>query len=522
MKTLLLLPALFSLPALLLGQSYQPDPSYGQNGFGTHNWGTGLVNNLYLHNATLDAQNRIVFSGMKSEGIPNKSLAFSCFTATGVTDLSFGLANGEIQYEDFIYIGSAYRPLITRETNSYQTLCDYIDPSGNSTTFAFQVDENGLPDYSFGNQGTLNLSNINPVWITNDIDNYSLVGGTYYSLEDIDFTRLLPGGTYDSDFGFNGFTQVSDPGETHSIRGMYRAGGNKILSLLLTEIQDSTDEILTLGVVRLNEDGSPDLTFGTDAVSFPYDQFEDLNVWNSTQDSEGRILLCGRIEMDWEYYNFLGRLTPEGLPDQTFGESGFIIHQLGAAYELGFQDVVENLDGQIFTITTTPNEEEVHLLEFNPDGSLVNNPESVILPAGPETDDRTFNGRFLEVDDQNRLYVVGNSLYTPDVSSDVFSYRLTQNPVSTKDLSEDQGFKIHPNPTNGAISIRLSANEASEIQCTLIAMDGRLIQDLGSLSAKAGENKLDVNLPTNIPNGMYVLQMQGEKRVISKPLVIQR
>lgn len=138
--------------------------------------------------------------------------------------------------------------------------------------------------------------------------------------------RYLSDGTPDSTFG--------DAGK---VVNEFENGEGVYFGIVL----DDTEKLVVAGrkngnglVARFNQDGTPDLTFGTDGeVITGSDQlYEEFRAINITPD--GKIVAAGCSMVDYEdsdNHILLARYNADGTPDESFGNQGVQISVAGCA-----------------------------------------------------------------------------------------------------------------------------------------------------------------------------------------------
>jgi uncharacterized delta-60 repeat protein len=160
-------------------------------------------------------------------------------------------------------------------------------------------------------------------------------GGTQASIEDVDVdaagrilvagrrddafvvARFTPDGTPDASFGAAGVAQVALPGFKRGAAAAVRAlpGGGAVAG-------GQADEQLAL--VRLRDDGTPDPSFGTGGATFESPP-ASAAVESVAPLPDGRIVVGGFGDDINGRHQVLGRYTPDGHPDPTFGRRGFAL-----------------------------------------------------------------------------------------------------------------------------------------------------------------------------------------------------
>lgn len=288
-------------------------------------------------------------------------------------------------------------------------------------------------DPTFGNGGQLNLPVRTQAFayaVAQQSDGKLIVGGqsrTNSSLYDFTLVRLMPNGNVDTSFGTNGFVFVNaNPvsgikDEVHAIviqpdgkivaSGSVRSSsGALVKSAALRFLPDGTrdatfgtngmalmdaavdralvlqpDGKFVLGggggssqqanfqFFRLNANGTPDATFGTNGkVVIDFDGSGD-GVWGLALQPDGKIIGAGQSRLLGDDDNFaVARLNPDGSLDTTFGTGGKVTTDLSGQTDIGY-GVTLQPDGKIVVVgqaRTDVNEFNFGVVRYNPDGSL--------------------------------------------------------------------------------------------------------------------------------------------------------
>ncbi|MDH6253076.1 hypothetical protein M2347_002803 [Chryseobacterium sp. H1D6B] len=90
--------------------------------------------------------------------------------------------------------------------------------------------------------------------------------------------------------------------------------------------------------------------------------------------------------------------------------------------------------------------------------------------------------------------------------------------VNDLEKSED-GLKIYPNPSKGIFTIETNAK--NNISYTVFAMDGKLVSQKKEVRSNGGKISEKVNL-SNLPSGVYLIQVDKDDQKISKKLIITK
>lgn len=239
----------------------------------------------------------------------------------------------------------------------------------------FNID--GSLDNTFGTGGKV-ITAISPI---DDIiydmvlqpDGKIVVAGSSSDIQIGDFVvaRYLSDGTLDLSFGTNGFTVTTFGISDEHIQSVALQSDGKIVVggyCLITGYPD-------YALARYNSDGSPDLSFDVDGkmileVSTSYDYCQSIAI----QD-DGKILAGGYSHDFTTNYDFsLVRLNTDGSLDLTFSSDGIVTTNIGPN-----ADWVEKLllqdDGKIVLVgyhVSTTFSTDAALVRYNSDGTLDN------------------------------------------------------------------------------------------------------------------------------------------------------
>jgi uncharacterized delta-60 repeat protein len=335
---------------------------------------------------TTDSAGHILLAGSVSTDDPNVGFNhFSTlirFNSDGSPDTSFG-QNGEANF--------SFAP---NDTSSVTSVA--IDSSGqlvvgdaasNSTTngaFAVaRLNNDGSLDTSFG-QGGKAIVSLGPNTQSSDtgmaLDSAGrivLVGTEYRTVspftESFVVTRLKTDGSIDTGFGTGGVTTI----------------GNSIAGVAI----DSSDRIVladyayyniprsgyanAIAVNRLNSDGTPDTSFGTDGqgIIVPVAGFNQLA--GIAIDPSGRIDVASSAGSSSASSDFLAvRFDSSGNPDSSWGVAGQVTTDvIGPSTDQAAALSITQSDGKMLVVGTSqaaagfPNEFLV-VARYNADGSL--------------------------------------------------------------------------------------------------------------------------------------------------------
>ena len=185
----------------------------------------------------------------------------------------------------------------------------------------------------------------------------------------VSVARLLPNGSLDTSFGSEGRVTLSD-GTNYSEANAVEIQPDGKIVVAGRGSQFLGFSFYTLFVARLNADGSPDNSFGTNGkviITNP----GNLIGYDMELQPDGKIVVGGTIQRVvgdgiFDFDMMAARLNPNGTLDGGFGSNGIFIFINGTAqmqsheqaYALSIQ-----MDGKIILAGT-------HMLRLNPNGTV--------------------------------------------------------------------------------------------------------------------------------------------------------
>lgn len=194
---------------------------------------------------------------------------------------------------------------------------------------------------------------------------------------DIDYAmlalaRLLPDGSPDLSFGDGGSVVVAPEAFVFHVfaSDIFPLPDGKIVV-----IGDVTYQSGASGqfLMRFHADGSIDDSFGTNGRTiFPG---SGCTVGNAFLQPDGKFVMTGGFDSDTSYLDIVVyRVTPEGQPDNTFGDAGRVTTSLGTLNDVGTAVAVLP-DGKILVVghkgeTIYSSDFDMVMLRYLPDGSL--------------------------------------------------------------------------------------------------------------------------------------------------------
>ncbi len=244
-----------------------------------------------------------------------------------------------------------------------------------------------------------------------------VVAGSYTRAKDNPdpiVVRYKANGVVDQSFGPNGDVVVWNTNKLDNANAILVEPGGKIV--VAGYMGGSM-----IAVVRLNPDGSYDQTFGENGTALPDLGSARGQAHALARQPDGKYLLAGRVAHDGVYRAAIVRLLPNGEVDRAFGEGGVRITQIGefdgALYSLAVQP-----DGKILAAgytafqRGTPKLTDFAVVRYNVDGSLdpTFHEDGILTLSLSEGDD---NASSVALQSDGKILVVGYGLFGEELSA---------------------------------------------------------------------------------------------------------
>lgn len=424
-----------------------PDPAFGQNGFVVLD---DMPFEVDAKHAVLQPDGKLLITGEILRAASGRLHYIVRLNEDGSMDTSFG-NNGITAHpdEDLIIRGSSLAVQPDGKILMGGNKFTYVAPWGYYSFALIRFNTNGSVDDSFGSNGVV-LGDYTPdsdvLSIAVGADSLIYTGGTYDSYGSM-IARFLPNGMPDLSFGTGGYVQLSDNGGIGQLyiqsNGLILVGGAPLFNFKAF-------------IRRLHADGTIDETF-EDAGVLDYDKMCGFAV-----KPDGYVVAGVQ---NYERLRVLG-YTPDGQIDTGFGKE--ISNPYGYVLDKG---LMLQPDGKIIIGGTY--EDEFKYQDF----SLIRLEESLEIDANYGTNGFVVQNcgtgiseaASLFIDDQNRVVVGGEALYT-----DGTTIVNLERPFSTGFVSRFQPDGIQ-DTTFSSNGYWASVEGASILKWTIPQPDGRII-----------------------------------------------
>lgn len=324
------------------------DTSFGVSGRATASGAGGATS------AFIQPDGKLVFVGYIS--FPGR-FDFARFTSAGVLDNTFG-SNG------ITHIAAGYSDLYTSSAVMHPDgkiqAVGYVRPSFDQDWLAAagRVNPDGSPDDTFGDGGRVVTSLLpGPQKIFGsvlDTDGKVLMVGS--GRGDVLLGKLRQDGSVDTDYGDQGIT-TTDAGDLpcDASAMALRPDGKMIIA-------GSRGNSVPL-VARLNADASPDTSFNQSG-KLVLNQWEGVKVTGVVVRPDERVIITGNYNGGLDNTGFMiGRITPGGLIDSSFGDQGRVFVSSATAAALALDTEGRILVGGSSTLGSHT------VFRFNEDGT---------------------------------------------------------------------------------------------------------------------------------------------------------
>ena len=180
--------------------------------------------------------------------------------------------------------------------------------------------QNGVLDVNFNSSGKINSSNETANSITSDKDMKTLVLGhdRSSSTKNIYLTRYNTDGTIDNSFGTSGqFTYDINPDYDYGRCVRALSNGKYLICG-----QNSAGAYFRAFVLRVNNDGTIDNTFGNNGVLIIKPNNFNCDAWTMEVAPSGSIYLAGYLTTAQVLKSAVWKVKPSGTLDSSFGNLG--------------------------------------------------------------------------------------------------------------------------------------------------------------------------------------------------------
>ena len=299
----------------------------------------------------------------------------------GMVDSSFN-GNGKVIY-DFGFHENLTDVKVQPFDQKVVTVGTALTPSFSGKLLAIRLLPNGAFDTTFNDSGIVVIPNFNESYAYETIikdDGKILIAGTAADPNFIFSTlcmQLNSDGSLDSTFGINGFATPRFFAGDEFANGMALQADGKIV--LAGSVLDAGGHNMP-SLVRLNQNGSLDTTFGVGGVAIISVTEIDNKFNNVFLQADGKIVASGHFDQgltlsgQFDFDILVARFTADGIIDSTFGTSGITLTPVSVDYIEDALGMKQSADGGIVIsgFTTLPDFSfDMILVKYDSVGVLV-------------------------------------------------------------------------------------------------------------------------------------------------------
>lgn len=391
--------------------------------------------------------------------------------------------------------------------------------NSNCHVFVTRLNEDGSDDTSFGNNGSLMINSSSADVVENleiQNDGKMVLAGYRTPMGENDrmlVVRLLEDGQMDNSFGEGGAVSLNLPGFHSSYAFDVEIQQDGKIVLFGSGISANTTYFTPI-IVRLNEDGSFDTTFGEAGVlSFAVGYGNDF-LLSGCLHPDGRMFAGGHYwianQPTLRYGFFVAGINPDGTFDTSFGDEGGIVkteYDKEAANYL--YDMKLSVDERLFCLghATDGGYSDLVVLNFTMDGEMNSEFDqdgfvSIDIDGGVEI------SHCAAIQPDGKLLVGGwVSPAGVNYQSSPVIVRLHSGVLTALNETASKCVDFaYPNPTTGLLKFNL-ANDESVYQAKVYDMTGRVVMS----QQIATQGTLDVS---TLRSGSYFIQLVSDKETL--------
>jgi uncharacterized delta-60 repeat protein len=394
------------------------DPAFGTRGYVS----TSLDRNSFdrFGEILLQPDGKIVAGGTRSPYSSSGSSVIVRYLANGLLDPEF---NSGIPL--VLPVGNVTGLLLQSDNKIVAAGVTYNGSATASDFHLLRLEPNGELDKSFGSNGGIVFFDFSQ---TNDQafgavlqpdGKIVLVGSTAVgNRSDFAFARFKADGQLDTSFGTNGkVTRSIEYSYDEYLRDVTLQPDGKIVAAGYMDNGGNRD----IAVLRLNSDGTSDLSFGTDGLFIASQTITDTATAVHIQ-PDGKILVTGFAMNGAAIDDFCAlRLTSTGTFDTTFGNAGLVTTGIVAGGSDQSYDSVLLSNGSVLLVGAA--EGRIVMVRYLTDGSL--DPSfggTGIVTATLGNPEAQASGVILHSD--GSIFLAGSLLYSPtDRDLAIFKFR---------------------------------------------------------------------------------------------------
>ena len=447
------------------------NPDFGTNGSFLFN---PSVSHDKMEKMLVQNDGKIITVGGARVGGSNYSIYVSRHNVDGTFDETYG-ENGTAYFKanPNIYMNYAFDATLNDDNHLFIT--GYTFDKINNTAFILCLDENGIENADFGENGFAISEYGNGIVydaIAIDDKGRPVVAG-YYN-DNIIVRRYNVKGNLDKSFGEDGTVIIKPDPSPYAWSYAYDIEILENGKMLLTGHKVSESGIYVSYILRLRSNGSLDTEFGNEGIlELHAGEFAEYAVSVSVQPN-GKYLVAGHADLLPGESNlvrseaFIVQVNDDGTIDESFGNNGFVRLEpfSGDGCSNTSASIISTSDNQIFgalysyNALTTASRAYVYNLDAN--GNLKEDFAGSGIMALPKIDDEEVNitTKSLTLKDNKNLLVGGYVALDYSTNVEIFISCINidikdEEPENPEDGIEElnSSLLLYPNPVKDKIYI---------------------------------------------------------------------
>jgi uncharacterized delta-60 repeat protein len=377
-----------------------------------------------------------------------------------------------------------------------------------------RFDPDSVPDLNFGDKGGANTFRIGVKEIILGQNGRIFVTGTKAG-EGVSIIAYTADGNIDSSFAANGVFTYSNDGFDF-FNGLHELPDGKLVAGGCSFPYGGGDSFNSL--CRLTPNGVPDSTFGVNGFVKEY-HIDGGDTWGTEMQPDGKVLTFGTNTSD--NVGYIARYMPNGALDPGFGYHGKTVFP--AFSQILDAEVLPNGKILVYGEIKSPNG-VTGIVQLSDDGWT--DPFFGYGGIYFSPFERMYSAHRMQMIG-NKIFATGNFNVYDSIANQSTVYMKMQAfvlgaSVGTTSNEISTAVTVYPNPVQEALEMRFSLETAQDLQFDLYDLQGKRLQTLQeSTWLEAGEQQVSLKLNPSIPGGVYVLTISSGERRLSAVQVLK-
>ncbi len=493
------------------------DPDFGQGGWLHTDFGGKDQANA----VAIQADGKILVGGQTNGVSGSFDFALMRYLDNGDPDPDFGNL-GKMVFD----FGSAQENIEFINVLSDQKIFfgGWTNTSPNTPlAILLRLNPDGSPDLSFGDQGILKYrfgKSTSPLAMAVQEDGKYVVSGlVVVDSFDLDWivSRFYPDGKLDSTFNQIGYHHHKFLTRENIPFSILIQKDHKIFMTGCAGVTSKTN----FAFLRLNEDGTPDTSFGNGG-SMQTDFQNNTDVaYTSIILDDGKIMVSGTSKDSITSLNFaLARYLPDGTLDPSFGNGGKLTYDFIGPVDNGLY-MIQQADGK-FLVCGTNNiigHNSYVIVRFNPDGSIDESFGKKGIASLDVISILPDNTPFFLMQPDGKLVMVHN--YKDGTNINFLAMRFLNDVIiANDDLSTQNNLlEIYPNPVSDIFNIKIDSELSnSDLKIQIVNLQSQVVDQRVLYSSDLKKSIILYSIKNLLP-GVYFLKWTSEKSTGSIPII---